>query len=59
MDIKKAKDQVDFNEKLRSLNQAQTNACIDQKDTRLFYKLYFSVLDFVNQIEQIIPNKKN
>ncbi len=54
----KAKDQVDFNEKLRSLNQAQTNACIDQKDTRLFYKLYFSVLDFVNQIEQIIPNKK-
>ena len=24
----------------------------------MFYKLYFSVLDFVNQIEQIIPNKK-
>ena len=33
-------------------------AYLDQKDTRLFYKLYFSVLDYVNALEQIIPNKK-
>ena len=54
----KMKDQAHFNEKLRQFNEPQTNACIEQKDTRLFYKLYFSVLDFVNSKEKIIPNKK-
>ena len=54
----KMKDQAHFNEKLRQLNEPQTNACIEQKDTRLFYKLYFSILDYVNSFEQIIPNKK-
>ena len=55
---KKMKDQAHFNEKLRQFNEPQTNACIEQKDTRLFYKLYFSILDFVNSKEHIIPNKK-
>lgn len=54
----KMKDQAHFNEKLRQLNEPQTNACIEQKDTRLFYRLYFSILDYVNSFEQIIPNKK-
>ena len=54
----KAHEHVSFNDKLRALNEKQTYAYLDQKDTRLFYKLYFSVLDYVNALEQIIPNKK-
>ena len=55
---KEAHEHVSFNDKLRALNEKQTYAYLDQKDTRLFYKLYFSVLDYVNALEQIIPNKK-
>lgn len=55
---KEAHEHVSFNDKLRALNEKQTYAYLDQKDTRLFYKLYFSVLDYVNTLEQIIPNKK-
>ncbi len=55
---KEAHEHVSFNDKLRSLNEKQTYAYLDQKDTRLFYKLYFSILDYVNTLEKIIPNKK-
>lgn len=55
---KEAHEHVSFNDKLRALNEKQTYAYLDQKDTKLFYKLYFSILDYVNGLEQIIPNKK-
>ena len=50
--------QASLNEQLKAMNQKQTYACLSDKDSRLFYKLYFSVLDFVNKKENILPHTK-
>lgn len=38
--------------------QKQENACLSKKDTKLFYKLYFALLEFTNQKYKINPNYK-
>ena len=38
--------------------QKQENACLSKKDTKLFYKLYFALLEFTNQKDKINPNYK-
>ena len=36
----------------------QVNACLNHKDAKLFYKLYFALLEFTNKKYQIIPGYK-
>ena len=38
--------------------QKQENACLSKKDKKLFYKLYFALLEFTNQKYKINPNYK-
>lgn len=38
--------------------QKQQNACLGEKESKLFYKLYFALLEFTNQKYKINPNYK-
>ncbi len=42
-------------EQFRSSNVKQVHAKLDEKDAKLFYKYYFSVLDFTNKKLKVIP----
>lgn len=49
-------NQIQFNQKLKQLNQVQTNAHLGDKECKQFYKLYFGLLDYVNKKLKVIPN---
>lgn len=36
----------------------QQNACLNQNDAKLFYKIYFALLDYTNQLYKIEPHVK-
>lgn len=36
----------------------QKNACLKEKDAKLFYKIYFALLEFTNNKYKIVPNLK-
>lgn len=47
------------NEGMKEVNYVkQKNACLSKKDTKLFYKIYFALLEFTNDKFHIKPNLK-
>ncbi len=42
-------------EQFRASNVKQLHATLDEKDAKLFYKYYFSILDFTNKKFDVIP----
>lgn len=50
--------QMELNDKIKQMNQLQTNAHLSDKECKQFYKLYFGLLDYVNKKLNIIPNLK-
>ena len=57
-DYQQAMDKEKALNEIRSKNIKQMNARIDQNDVKLFYRLYLSLLDFMNSIENVEPNFK-
>ena len=41
-----------------NFNEIQVNACIEPKDTKLFYKLYFALLEYTNNLYNVNPKVK-
>lgn len=41
-----------------NFNEIQVNACIEPKDTKLFYKLYFALLEYTNNTYNVNPKIK-
>lgn len=50
--------EANFNIKKIEQYQKQQNACLGEKESKLFYKLYFALLEFTNQKYKINPNYK-
>ena len=57
-DYQQAMDKEKALNEIRSKNMKQMNARIDQNDVKLFYRLYLSLLDFMNSKENVEPNFK-
>ena len=55
-DYQQAMDKEEALDKIRSKNVKQMNARIDQKDVKLFYQCYLSLLGLVNSKEQVVPD---
>ena len=47
-----------MNEKKEKSYTPQQNACLGAKESKLFYKLYFALLDFTNKKYKLKPNYK-
>ena len=41
-----------------NFNEIQVNACVEAKDAKLFYKLYFALLEYTNNIYNVNPKVK-
>ncbi len=54
----KKKEEKKLNDMKEKDYTKQKNACLEQKDAKLFYKIYFGLLDFTNQIYKIRNNFK-
>ena len=52
------KEEFEFKLKRQQNYTPQQNACLSQKDAKLFYKLYFALLEFTNQKYKINPGYK-
>lgn len=55
-EIQKETEELKF--KRRKNYIKQQNACLSNQDSKLFYKLYFGLLDFTNKKYKINPNLK-
>lgn len=53
----KEKEQKIFGEKNKNYKK-QTNACLSPQDAKLFYKIYFALLEFTNNKYKIKPSLK-
>ena len=53
--LKKAENSVNAYE---NFNEIQVNACIEPKDAKLFYKLYFALLEYTNNTYKVNPRIK-
>ena len=51
-------EEANFKKKKIEKYQKQQNACLGEKKSKLFYKLYFALLEFTNQKYKINPNYK-
>ena len=51
-------EEASFKKKKIEKYQKQQNACLGEKESKLFYKLYFALLEFTNQKYKINPNYK-
>ena len=51
-------EEANFKKKKIEKYQKQQNACLGEKESKLFYKLYFALLEFTNQKYKINPNYK-
>ena len=51
-------EEDNFKKKKIEKYQKQQNACLGEKKSKLFYKLYFALLEFTNQKYKINPNYK-
>ena len=51
-------EEASFKKKKIEKYQKQQNACLGEKKSKLFYKLYFALLEFTNQKYKINPNYK-
>ena len=51
---------LEMKNEIRKMQQyiPQKNACLDEKDAKLFYKLYFALLDYTNNKYKINPHVK-
>ncbi len=54
--LKKEKIEIEYNKEKRY--KKQVNACLSQRDAKLFYKIYFALLEFTNNKYKINPNIK-
>ena len=51
-------EEKEMNEKKEKSYTPQQNACLGAKESKLFYKLYFALLDFTNKKYKLKPNYK-
>lgn len=51
-------EEANYKKKKIEKYQKQQNACLGEKESKLFYKLYFALLEFTNQKYRINPNYK-
>ena len=51
-------EEANFKKKKIEKYQKQQEACLGEKESKLFYKLYFALLEFTNQKYKINPNYK-
>lgn len=51
-------EEKEMNEKKEKTYTPQQNACLGAKESKLFYKLYFALLDFTNKKYKLKPNYK-
>lgn len=51
-------EEANYKKKKIEKYQKQQNACLGEKESKLFYKLYFALLEFTNQKYKINPNYK-
>lgn len=51
-------EEASFKKKKIEKYQKQQEACLGEKESKLFYKLYFALLEFTNQKYKINPNYK-
>lgn len=51
-------EEASFKKKKIEKYQKQQDACLGEKESKLFYKLYFALLEFTNQKYKINPNYK-
>lgn len=56
MDYEAGLQKRNLAEKIKDSFVKQVNACIDEKDVKLFYRLYFKLLDFVNSKKKVVFN---
>lgn len=51
-------EEANYKKKKIEKYQKQQDACLGEKESKLFYKLYFALLEFTNQKYKINPNYK-
>ena len=51
-------EQMRVDSKKKKNYQKQQNACLSKNDAKLFYKIYFALLEFTNNKYKIMPNLK-